>query len=174
MSASSRAPPDSSDSPAAPDSTSQRSSGTRRRLLAVLVLAVVPWSVQTFVGGGATFVFPWGLLTVDPLHVTTLADFLLFTQGLPDYILAWPLGVACYLVAVGSVAVGAATGREDARLTAVALVLAGVTQLELARGFSTQPGRVAWPLGALLLWGVAWYVYRWPVRPESGDGDGES
>jgi len=135
-------------------------SARRSSLLPLLALLAVPWSVQTFVGGRApTFVFAWGLVNVDPVGVTFLWDFLLrHTRGLPDYILAWPLSVACYLCALASVLAGA-VGREDPRLTAGLLAAAGVAQLTLARGFSFQPGRTAWPLGTLACWLVAWWVY---------------
>lgn len=152
-----------SDADSTPEFATDSSDTTRyhaRRLLAVLCLALVPWSIQQFARGDVTFVFAWGLLNTNPVNVTTLFDFLFrYTQGLPEYILAWPVGVGCYLVAVASAVVGAVTGREDRRLTAAALVLAGATQLELARGFSVQPGRTAWPLGTVLLWAVAGYVY---------------
>jgi uncharacterized protein (TIGR04206 family) len=149
-------------------SSSLRTGSSRRRLLVVLLLAVVPWSVQTFARGDVTFVFAWGLLNTNPVNVTTLSAFVRYTQGLPEYILVWPVGVTCYLVAVASAVVGVVAGREDRRLTAAALVLAGVTQLELARGFSVQPGRVAWPLGTVLLWAVAGYVY-WSRASETVD-----
>lgn len=116
--------------------------------------------MQVFSTGDITLLFAWGLVNTNPTNVTTLWDFLFrLTMGLPDYILAWPLGVGCYLVAVVSAAVGAVTGRGDVRVTAVALLLAGLTQLELARGFSVQPDRVAWPLGTVVLWAVAGYLF---------------
>lgn len=169
-----------SDADASPASSSADGSdasaldtGGSRRLRAVLVLALVPWSVQVFARGDVTFLFAWGLLNTNPVNVTTLSEFLFrYTQGLPDYILVWPIGVGCYLVAVGSAVLGRVRGYEDGRLTAAALVLAGVTQLELARGFSVQPGRVAWPVGTVALWAVAGYVYYvHATRRDAGDGD---
>ncbi len=134
----------------------------RSPLLVVVALLVVPWSVQTFAGARPPgFVFPWGLVNFDPFSVTFIWDFLFrYTMGLPDYILAWPLSVGCYLLALASAAGGAAVGREDPRLTAGLLAAAGVAQLTLARGFSFQPGRAGWPLGTLACWLVAWWVYR--------------
>jgi len=131
----------------------------RSSLLAVLALLVVPWSVQTFAGTTPPgFVFAWGLVTFD--SVTFLWEFLFrHTMGLPDYILAWPLSVGCYLLALGSVLGGALFDREDPRVTAGLLAAAGIAQLTLARGFSVQPGRTAWPLGTLACWLVAWWVY---------------
>jgi uncharacterized protein (TIGR04206 family) len=130
-------------------------------LLAFLALLAVPWSIQTFAGGRPpTFVFAWGLVNLNPLGVTVLWDFLFrYTAGLPDYILAWPLSVACYLAALASALGGRLFDREDPRVTAGLLAAAGVAQVSLARGFSVQPGRVAWPLGTLACWLVAWWVY---------------
>jgi len=134
----------------------------RSSLLAIVALLVVPWSVQTFAGARPPgFVFAWGLVNFDPFSVTFIWDFLFrYTMGLPDYILAWPLSVGCYLLALASAVGGDAVGREDPRLTAGLLAAAGVAQLTLARGFSVQPGRAGWPLGTLACWLVAWWVYR--------------
>lgn len=116
--------------------------------------------MQTFVGGNPTYVFPWGLLTVDPFGVTTLSEFLfVYTAALPDYIYAWPLSVLLYLFALGFAAVGPVVGYEDGRVVAGLLAAAAVAQLTLARGFSVQPGRTAWPVGTALLFAVAAYVY---------------
>ncbi|AZH25141.1 TIGR04206 family protein [Haloplanus aerogenes] len=137
-------------------------SRSRSSLLPLLALLAVPWSVQTFAGTRPPgFVFAWGLLNVDPVSVTFLWDFLFrYTMGLPDYILAWPLSVACYGAALASAFAGHLLDRDDPRVTAGLLAAAGVAQLSLARGFSFQPGRTAWPLGTLACWLVAWWVYR--------------
>lgn len=146
----------------------------RRGLVAVLALAAVPWSVQTFAAGGVTLLFPWGLVNADPLGVTTLYHFLfVYTAGLPDFVLAWPLSVALYLLALASAGLGAAVDREDARVTGGLLVLAGVAQLSVASGFSFQPGRTAYPLGTAALWAVAWRVY-WPAVRDGGGLHGQA
>ena len=138
------------------------STRSRRGLLAVAALAAVPWSLQVFSVGDATFLFVWGLVNTNPLQLTTLTDFLFrYTAGLPNYILAWPLGAVLWLCALASAAVGAVSGREDPRVTGGLLVLAGVTQVSVAFGFSVQPNRVAYPTGTLALWLVAWWLY-WP------------
>jgi uncharacterized protein (TIGR04206 family) len=149
-----------------------RTDGTRAfaaRFALLLVPLFVPWSVLTGDATRPTFLFAWGLVNPDPLAVTTLYDFLFrYTAGLPDYILAWPLSVACYVSAVASALVGryAGTRAERAgrdgrggRVTAGLLALAGIAQLSLAYGFSVQPGRTAWPVGTAVLWAVAGYVY---------------
>ena len=143
--------------------------GAARRSLVVLGLAAIPWSVQTFPGGAVTFLFPWGLVTVPPVHVTTLYGYLfVHTVGLPDYILAWPTSVALYALALASALVGRLVGREDPRVTGGLLVLVGVAQLSLAWGFTVQPGRIAWPTGTLACWAVAWWLYAPLVRVPSG------
>jgi uncharacterized protein (TIGR04206 family) len=136
-------------------------SGPRTRLAVVLAPLLAPWSVQAFARADPTLLFPWGLVNTTPPTVTTLPAFLVVhTAGLPDFILAWPLSVALYLVAVASVCVGAATGREDRRVTAAALVAAGVAQASLALGFSVQPYRTAWPTGTLVLVAAAALLWR--------------
>jgi len=119
-------------------------------------LLAIPWSVQVFSGRDATLLFAWGLVNTNPPMVTTLPEFLLlYTMGLPEYILAWPLSVGLYAAAVASAAVGWRTGREDPRVTAGLLVVAAVAQAQLAWGFSVQPNRVAWPVGSVALLAVA-------------------
>jgi uncharacterized protein (TIGR04206 family) len=135
----------------------------RASLLVLLLLLALPWSVQTFDRGGQTFVFAWGLLNTSPPSVTFVWDFFFrYTQGLPEYIYAWPISVACYVGAVASGLGGLVLGREDPRVTGGLLVVAGVAQVSLARGFSVQPYRTAWPLGTAAFLVVAWWLY-WPA-----------
>jgi len=100
---------------------------SRVAALGLLGLLAVPWSVQVFSGRDATLLFAWGLVNTNPLMVTTLPEFLfLYTQGLPEYILAWPLSVGLYAAALVSAGVGWWTSREDRRVTAGLLVVAGL------------------------------------------------
>ncbi|SFR46889.1 TIGR04206 family protein [Halogeometricum limi] len=139
---------------------------------ALLSLLAVPWSVQVFTGRDATFVFAWGLLNTNPLQVTTLYDFLfVYTMGLPDYIYSWPLSVVVYLSALAFAVVGPRVGYVDRRVVAGLLAVAGVLQLTLAQGFSVQPNRTAWPLGTVVMFGVAAYVYGVGRENRSADGD---
>ena len=136
-------------------------------VLALVGLVAVPWSVQVFSGRDATLLFAWGLVNTNPLMVTTLPEFLfLYTMGLPEYILAWPLSVGSYAAALASAGVGWWTGREDPRVTAGLLLVAAVAQARLAFGFSIQPDRVAWPVGSAALVAVAAaYYWSWTRRP---------
>jgi uncharacterized protein (TIGR04206 family) len=142
-------------------------------VLGVVGLVAVPWSVQVFSGRDATFLFAWGLVNTNPPMVTTLPEFLfLYTRGLPEYILAWPLSVGSYAAALASVGAGWWTGREDPRVTAGLLLVAAVAQAQLAWGFSIQPGRVAWPVGSGALVAVAAAYYRsWTRRSSYSNGD---
>ena len=149
-------------------------SPVRSRLATVglLGLLAVPWSVQVFSGRDATLVFAWGLVNTNPPMVTTLPEFLfLYTRGLPEYILAWPLSVGAYAAALASAAVGWQTGREDPRVTAGLLVVAAVAQAHLAWGFSVQPNRLAWPVGSAALGAVAAVYYWMSTRRSEGGTD---
>ncbi|MFC4549222.1 MULTISPECIES: TIGR04206 family protein [Halorussus] len=127
-------------------------------LLATLALLFVPWTIL----GGRDFVFLWGLATLDPVHVTTITDYLfVYTAGLPRRLLAWPVSSLLYLLAVGSAAGGLLVGREDRRVTAGLLVLSGVSHLWFALGMVRRSTLVAIPLGTVLVWAVAWWFY-WP------------
>ncbi|UPV99273.1 TIGR04206 family protein [Halorussus gelatinilyticus] len=129
-----------------------------RRALALLALAALPWTVLT----SGDLVFAWGLATTDPIHVTTLSDYLLvYTQGLPNRLLAWPVAVLLYLLAVANAALGTvAPEREDRRVTGGLLALAGVSDLWFALGLRT-PGLLAVPVGTVLLWTAACW-FHWP------------
>lgn len=141
--------------------TGDRSRARRLRVFGPFAaLLLVPWSVQTYAAGGVTLLFPWGLVNADPASVTTLYDFLFrYTAGLPDFVLAWPLSVVCYLLAFAVAVGGRFLSRPDDRLTAGLLAVAGVAQLTVAGGFAAQPGRTAWPVGTVALWAAAWVVY---------------
>ncbi|WP_135827921.1 TIGR04206 family protein [Halorussus halobius] len=127
-----------------------------RRLLALLGLSLLPWSVLAT----GDVVFAWGLATTDPIHVTTITDYLfVYTAGLPARLLAWPVAVLLYLLALASVAVGA-VAPEDRRVTAGLLVLAGASHLRFSVGLA-RPGVLAVPTGTVLLWLAAWW-FHWP------------
>jgi uncharacterized protein (TIGR04206 family) len=135
----------------------------RASFVVLLLLLAVPWSIQSFSGGETVFVFAWGLFTAQPSNATYIWDFFFrYTQGLPGYIYAWPVSVFCYGGAVASGFGGLVFDREDPRVTGGLLVAAAGAQRSLARGFSVQPSRTAWPLGSLAFVVVAWLLY-WPA-----------
>jgi uncharacterized protein (TIGR04206 family) len=135
----------------------------RRRLLAVLALAVVPWTV-VFAHGTPTLFFPVGSFTPSPVSFTAVWDYYLrYTAFLPQYLAAWGIGVALLGVALLS-ALSGVVWREDARVTGAVLVLAGVSNLAFAGGFLPRVGYTAVPVGTLLSWTVAWWYYRRDIR----------
>jgi len=130
------------------------------RLLAVLVLLFVPWTVL-LTGGHVTLVMLWGLFDPFGPHVTLLPEYLAATgSGPPPFLSAWPVGVGIYVLAVGSAALEV-FDRGDSRVTAGLLVLVGVTQLTVAGGFLRRGGYVVVPLGTLVAWTLVWWFY-WP------------
>jgi uncharacterized protein (TIGR04206 family) len=140
--------------------------GSQSRLLTIAAVGLFPWSV-VLAGSELTLVFSFGLVDPVPLHVTDVVRYaFVYTRGLPEFLFAWPVGTALYLVALASALSGYVFDREDRRVTAVVLVLVAVTQVSFARGFSQQPGRVALPLGALLCVAVVWW-FDWPALRES-------
>ncbi len=131
-----------------------------RRLLLVLALAFVPWTV--ILGPDLTFVFPFGLVNDNPWFLVRIDDYLrLSGYGRFAYIDAWVIGAVLYAVALLSALLGV-LGVEDRRLTAGLLVFAGVSQFPLALGFSRRLDYVALPVGSVLLLAAAWWLY-WPA-----------
>ena len=138
-----------------------------RRLGAICLLAVLPWSVA--VAGTVTFVFPFALVDPNTGAITTIdAYYLRQTTVLPPFLRAWGIGVVLYLGAVASALAGRVFGREDCRVTDGLLLLAGLTQLSLAHGFTRQPGRFAIPLGTVLCVAVVWWFDWATVRAGVG------
>ncbi|QLG28633.1 TIGR04206 family protein [Halorarum halophilum] len=148
---------------------------TRRRVLvAVLLCGLIPWSVQTFVGGTVLLRFPWGAVSAGGglvpsagvsaalrLSVSVLTDYPLFAG--PPLLLQWALAALFWALALGSAATGLVDA-EDPRVTAGLLALAGVSNLAVALEFGVQPERSAYPVGTLALWIVAgWRYWSWRV-----------
>jgi uncharacterized protein (TIGR04206 family) len=136
--------------------------GSRRRLAAVAALGVFPWSL-VFAGDELTLVFAFGLVDPVPLYLTDVVTYtFVYTRGLPEFLFAWPVGVGLYLTALGSAVSGRLFGREDRRVTAVLLVLVGLTQASFAWGLSGRIGAFAVPTGTVLCWVVVWW-FDWPA-----------
>ncbi|MFB6205875.1 MAG: TIGR04206 family protein [Haloglomus sp.] len=138
-----------------------RPHGTPKRRLAVIAaLALVPWTV-ILIGGELTLVFPFGFFNTNPPELVDIYTFLFVAAGqLPRNPELLPLSVLFYLGALVSAAAGM-VDREDPRLTAGLLVLAGVAHLGVAYSVSHRIYYTPIPFGALLMLGVAWWYY-WP------------
>jgi len=135
--------------------------GARRRLGAVVLLGLTPWTVLV-IGGELTLVLPLGLVNTSPLQFVSVYDFFVrFTDGLPQFIDSWGTGVALYGLALAS-AISGVVWREDVRITALALVGAALSQIGVVVGFNRRLGYLAVPVGAVLLAVVAWWYY-WPL-----------
>jgi uncharacterized protein (TIGR04206 family) len=134
-----------------------------RRLLVVLALGLVPWTIA--VGVDWTFVLPFGLVNSDPWALVWLDDYLRFSPfGRYQAIETYVLGVGVYAGALLS-ALGGAFGVEDRRLTGGLLVVAGVAQFPLVGLYWRLSGPDAVPVGSLLLVLAAWRLY-WPAVEE--------
>lgn len=133
-----------------------------RRFLVLVALSFLPWTV--LVGETFTFVFPFGLLNANPLHLTNLYDYLRFTGGfaaLPGFLQAWPVSVLLYVASLVSALAGVVR-REDPRVTGGLLALAALSHAGLTVGLSRGIGRLAVPIGPVLALCVAWWLY-WPA-----------
>ncbi|WP_254543904.1 TIGR04206 family protein [Halomarina pelagica] len=127
----------------------------RRRLALVLLLGAFPWTVLVYDGGVEAF-FAVGFVNTTAWRFVTLLDYLAVAPvaSLPGRLLAWPVSAALWAAALASAAL-ALTPREDRRVTAGALALAGVNQAWFALGFWTRANQLAVPIGAVLLLGGA-------------------
>ena len=142
-----------------------------RRLLTVLVVGIVPWTVLFYPGGQEVY-FAYGLLThagvfhTLPAYLsTTVPDFLPFSSVfsiLPDRLLAWPASAGLWVLALVSVALGR---YEDRRVTDGLLAIAGLSQFVFAIGFWTSEKYLALPIGGVLLVALAWWDRR--TRPSA-------
>ena len=128
-----------------------------RRLAAIVALGFVPWTL-VFAGNELTLVFSFALVDPQPLYVTDLYTYLtLYTEGLPRFLQSWPIGTGIYLLALASALSGVLFDREDRRVTALLLVLIGLTQLSFAWGFTRRSLSVALPVGTVLAWTIVWW-----------------
>jgi uncharacterized protein (TIGR04206 family) len=142
-------------------------------LAALLVLIAVPWVVQVNTPGDLTAVMSWGLLNTNPWHVLLLPAYFGETQGLttlPWSLQVWPLGLAFYAGAVVSAASGAVYDREDVRVTAGLLVLAGIDTILVWSGLLGRGTRGAIPVGVVAIGVVVWWFYA-PLLGVSGVDD---
>lgn len=144
-------------------------STSRRRLVAVLLVGFLPWTVLVL-QDGFSLVFSFGLVNTDPVDVVHLYDYLfVHTAGLPRRLQAWPVGVVLNAGALAC-AIGSLWDYEDPRLTAGLLCLAGVAHAQVAYGLYRTyggGGPLVIPLGALATWAVVWWYY-WPLVKDQG------
>jgi uncharacterized protein (TIGR04206 family) len=120
---------------------------------------LLPWTLVT-TGGAVSLVFPWGLVSAWPLPVAavSLVRYLTtLTGGLPAHLRAWPVSVLLYACALATTT-RYARRRVDAEGTAALLALAGGAHLLVSVGV-WRSGRLALPLGTLVLWALAYAVY---------------
>ncbi|MFW5963276.1 MAG: TIGR04206 family protein [Natronomonas sp.] len=147
-------------------------STARRRLLAVFAVGLLPWTVLLV--GETTFVFAFGLVSLDPLHLTNVYEFLfVYTDALPRRLQAWPAGILLYAGALASATAGL-RGFEDPRLTGGLLAFAGVAHAQVSYGLFRTYGLPlselpVLPLGAIASWAVVWWYY-WPLARQKGLG----
>jgi len=136
-------------------------SSARRRLAVVALAGLVPWTVL-LIRQELTLVFTFGLFNTNPPTVVSIYDFFYrYTLGLPRFIEAWGIGVAVYLIGLGSALAGL-VDREDPRVTAGLLTVAALTQLSVFAGFDRRIGYTAIPVGTVVLLTVVWWYY-WPL-----------
>lgn len=148
-------------------------SSPKRRVVAVALLGVLPWTVLLS-ADGASFVFAFGLVNTGPVGFTNAYDyFFVFTGDLPERLQAWGAGILLQAGALASATAGLRE-YEDPRLTGGLLGFAGVAHARVAYGLyrtyaGTGASAVVLPLGALAAWTVAYWYY-WPPARERGLG----
>jgi len=132
-----------------------------RRLLALVVVGVLPWTV--LVGpGGVELVFLFGLANPATVHFVSLPEYLfVLTSGLPDRLLAWPASTLLYAGGLVSEVADQRLG-GDVRLTAGLVGLAGLAHLGFTFGIVAREGSTVLPLGPAAAGLVLWWFY-WPA-----------
>ncbi|SDX08709.1 TIGR04206 family protein [Haloarcula vallismortis] len=138
----------------------------RRRLLAVVVAGLIPWTV-VLIGAELTLVFSFGLFNTNPPELLSVYSyFVRFTDALPQFIESWGSGVLLYALALISAVTGV-VWREDVRITALALAGAGLTQLPVFLGFNRRLNYAAVPVGSIVLLAVVWWYYLPAIRSDT-------
>lgn len=142
-------------------------SRTRLRVLAVVLAGVLPWAAVTW-DSGYYLVFSAGYTTRGFSGFTSVVSFVSASRVAPPYWSAWPLATGLYLLALLGVLLTLLTRRDDRRVTAGLLLLAGLDVVWFAVGVSGQRGILTLPLGGLWLWLAALYEYWTHVVPADG------
>jgi len=139
-----------------------------RRLLGLLFVGALPWTIIRWtnpdgsIGYGTYFTYGLGTLfgpvgkqfALLPVYLARVA-----VVG-PYWHQLWPTGAFLFACALVSAAFGL-VGREDRRVTAGLLVMAGGASFLHAAGLAIYNDRLAvLPLGPLLVWNAAVLGYR--------------
>jgi uncharacterized protein (TIGR04206 family) len=98
------------------------------------------------------------MVSLESSSVSSIAAYVQFS-GAP-IVFDWVLSSSFFALAVAATLLGAVLGRQDGRIAAGLLALAGIANLSVAWTFSIQPARVALPIGSVVLWYVAWRWWR--------------
>jgi uncharacterized protein (TIGR04206 family) len=141
----------------------------RRRFLALLLLAFVPWTVLVIDRGVTVLngLFPLFVLDYNPglaqaVRAIPTWRFFLSGGGIPRNPELWPASILLYLLALASAGVRAAFDRGDPRFTGGTLLLAGIAGIGVAFSFSHRLRYTPLPVGSLLACALAWWYY-WPA-----------
>ena len=132
--------------------------GSRNRILVLVALIALPWSIQFFDGAAPTLRFVWGMASLESSSVSSILLYVQFNRA--SIVFDWVLSGGFLLVAAVATLLGAVTDRQDGRIAAGSLVLAGLANLSVVWTFSIQPARSAVPIGSILVWYVAWRWWR--------------
>jgi len=141
-------------------------------LVAVCLLAVVPWITLPNGSGDLTFIMSWGRLNTNPWHALSLVEYLDATRGinsLPWSLQVWPISLGFYCGALVSAASGVIVDREDPRLTVGLLVLSTVGSLIVWQGLAGRGVSGTVPVGVIGTGIVVWWFY-WPALRRLGVG----
>lgn len=152
----------------------ERWSRGRRRRVALLALALVPWTVLTY-GWELNGIFLWASVATAPPQVLPLPEYLervgVPLARLPTRLLGWPVSAALFGLAAASEALDAVLDRDLRRPTAGLLVLAALAHLRVTLGMGRTAG-LALPVGPLAAFAVLWWLYRERPRPDECSGGG--
>ena len=128
-----------------------------RRVLVLLLPGLLPWGVVTW-STGFYLVFAAGWTVRGLSGFRTLPSILAAGGAGATAAAPWLVGVLLYGGALAAAAL-AAVDREDRRVTAGLLFLAGTSVLLFALRSSAQRGILVVPVGTATLWAAAVYAF---------------
>jgi len=139
-----------------------------RRFVGLLLVGLPPWTVIRFVDPGGVIgyesYYTYGLGTLfGPVgaHFVLLPTYLARVAVVgPYWRQLWPTSGFLFACTLASAALGL-VGREDRRVTAGLLAMAGAASVVHAAGLAAYNGRLSvLPVGALLAWNAVALGYR--------------